>query len=402
MYKVLLCWRYLRTRWIALASIISVTLGVATMIVVNSVMEGFRHEMQERIHGILSDVVFESNSLVGFIDPDWHMEQIRKIAGDYIEGMTATVVVPAMLSYQHNDVWITRPVQLIGIDERTQSQVGDFCKYLQHPANREHISFDLREDGYDIYDHQAGPDALPRADMAEAGWLHRRKWVEHKRLLDAMQPRADRGTRGPGDPFAAPDVFDPPRELVPTESATLEPISLDDSFAVKSAGFAAEPGVAESTADESRLPPPRLAKRFHATNQRPSTCLHAAASRMTIPTRCAACYLPNLIPGNSVDASDISAQAPETGASPDPAAMPSEPPPLTIAARDEESAAAVNPFAQFPAAGESFDPATSQNPGAVVGIALVNYRDPSGHDRFLGLPGDDVQISFPRRERPPR
>ena len=41
MYKLLLCWRYLRTRWIALASVISVTLGVATMIVVNAVMAGF-------------------------------------------------------------------------------------------------------------------------------------------------------------------------------------------------------------------------------------------------------------------------------------------------------------------------------------------------------------------------
>ncbi len=41
MYKLLLCWRYLRTRYIALASIISVMLGVATMIVVNSVMAGF-------------------------------------------------------------------------------------------------------------------------------------------------------------------------------------------------------------------------------------------------------------------------------------------------------------------------------------------------------------------------
>ena len=44
MYKYLLCWRYLRTRYIALASIISVMLGVATMIVVNSVMAGFSDE----------------------------------------------------------------------------------------------------------------------------------------------------------------------------------------------------------------------------------------------------------------------------------------------------------------------------------------------------------------------
>ena len=69
MYKYLLCWRYLRTRYIALASIVSVTLGVATMIVVNSVMAGFNREMQDRIHGILSDIVFESYSLSGFQDP---------------------------------------------------------------------------------------------------------------------------------------------------------------------------------------------------------------------------------------------------------------------------------------------------------------------------------------------
>ena len=78
MYKLLLCWRYLRTRYIALASIVSVMLGVATMIVVNSVMEGFTHEMQDRIHGILSDLVFESRSLDGFPDADRHMAEIRK------------------------------------------------------------------------------------------------------------------------------------------------------------------------------------------------------------------------------------------------------------------------------------------------------------------------------------
>ena len=62
MYKLLLCWRYLRTRYIALASIISVMLGVATMIVVNSVMAGFSSEMQGRIRGIICDVVFESGT----------------------------------------------------------------------------------------------------------------------------------------------------------------------------------------------------------------------------------------------------------------------------------------------------------------------------------------------------
>ena len=52
------------------------------------------------MHGILSDVVLESRSLDGFADAEWHMEQIRQVAGDAIEAMTPTVVVPAMLSFQ--------------------------------------------------------------------------------------------------------------------------------------------------------------------------------------------------------------------------------------------------------------------------------------------------------------
>src|SRR5258708_3272760 len=113
MYKYLLCWRYLRTRYIALASIISVTLAVATMIVVNSVMAGFTHEMQNHIHGILSDVVFESHNLEGFHDPDRHMARIREIAGEYIAGMTPTVAIPAMLMFQVRGQNMTQQVNLI-------------------------------------------------------------------------------------------------------------------------------------------------------------------------------------------------------------------------------------------------------------------------------------------------
>src|ERR1041384_1728994 len=108
MYKFLLCWRYLRTRYIALASIISVTLGVATMIVVNSVMAGFSHEMQSRIHGILSDIVFESRGLDGFQDFEWHAKQIREVIGDQIAGMSPTVHVPAMLNFQVGGRWVNR------------------------------------------------------------------------------------------------------------------------------------------------------------------------------------------------------------------------------------------------------------------------------------------------------
>lgn len=198
MYRWLLCWRYLRTRYIALASIISVTLGVATMIVVNSVMLGFTHEMQTRLHGILSDIIFQSRSLEGFPDPEWHMEQIRRVAGDSIQAMTPTVVVPGMLNYQVGDTWMTQPVQIIGIDEKSQSRVSDFSQYLQHPENRRSLSFQLRPGGYDTLDHQADGPSLPRSEMAIAGWEHRQRMARMKKMIEQLDRQAD------GSPASSP------------------------------------------------------------------------------------------------------------------------------------------------------------------------------------------------------
>src|SRR5215211_416925 len=131
MYKLLLCWRYLRTRYIALASIVSVMLGVATMIVVNAVMQCFTHEMEDRIHGILSDVVFESYSLDGFPDADRRMAEIREVAGRFIAGMSPTTHVPALLNYRSQNADITRQITMIGVDEKTITSVSDFGQFLQ-------------------------------------------------------------------------------------------------------------------------------------------------------------------------------------------------------------------------------------------------------------------------------
>lgn len=279
MYKFLLCWRYLRTRYIALASIISVMLGVATMIIVNSVMAGFTTEMQDRIHGILSDIVFESRGLEGFYDAPWHMAQIERVAGEYIEAMAPTVTVPALLRFQFRGESITRPVQLIGIDQHSQSLAGDFGKYLQHPANREEMSFDLRDGGYDLLDHQASGEAEPREQLKDVGWPLRRQRAEHEQAM---------------------------REW---EAETLETAAADAPTAI-------DPADEGSAADDA------------------------------IPA---------------------------------------------------------DPFAaQYAAEGERFDPGTEQHSGVVLGIALSSYRDRSGAERFLIVPGDDVSLTFPTVGTPPK
>src|SRR5215213_9535754 len=177
MYKLLLSWRYLRTRYIALASIISVTLGVGTLIVVNSVMAGFTHEMHVRLHGILSDVIVEAHSMDGLVDPAWHMTEIRKAVGNDVVGMTAAVHVPAMLTMTVRGQVSTRQITLIGVDEATYADVSDFRQYMLHRENQKQLSFDLREDGYGDSEHELPP----------SGWKYRRMKVAYDREFEAQR-----------------------------------------------------------------------------------------------------------------------------------------------------------------------------------------------------------------------
>ena len=254
MYKLLLCWRYLRTRYIALVCVASVMLGVATMIVVNAVMAGFAHEMQTRIHGILSDLVFESHSLSGFQDPAWHMEEIRRAAGGDIEGMTPTVAVPAMLSFQVRGQWVTRQVMFIGIDESTHSLVSDFGRYLQHPANRRQLSFELRDGGYDTFDSQAegtpGENGPTRPALEGAGWPHRRMRVAREKLYREK-------TGGRGDAAGQP-VRPVDQQVDAVLAATGGSAPGNDGSAATPA--AAEPAAAAPPTDASRRDPFRVAR----------------------------------------------------------------------------------------------------------------------------------------------
>ena len=198
MYKLLLCLRYLRTRYIALASIISVTLGVATMIVVNSVMAGFTTEMKDRIRGLLADVVIETHSLQGHPNPDALIARAMSAAPGMIEAATPTVEMYGVMSFNYMGEPIHRPVQLIGIDPRGKAKVGPLKDNLASyqptiedgevvaAAERsmdEELSWDLtpraravsqREQSYALMRHrfqteQYGPDRVVPAGGAAAG-----------------------------------------------------------------------------------------------------------------------------------------------------------------------------------------------------------------------------------------
>lgn len=132
MYKLLLCVRYLRTKYIALACIISVMLGVATMIVVNSVMAGFTTEMRDRLHNFIADIVIESRSMSGVENARAQMDIVEGAAGQYIAAMTPTIEIPGMISFRdpYTGESYTSAVQIQGIDPEGKSAVGPLRDYL--------------------------------------------------------------------------------------------------------------------------------------------------------------------------------------------------------------------------------------------------------------------------------
>src|SRR5262245_12905580 len=128
MYKLLLCWRYLRTRYLALACIISVMLGVATLIVVNSVMSGFSTKLKDRLHGLLSDVVVEAKSMEGMPAANGWIARIQSdpFLAEKIAALAPTLETFALLEFDVNGEPFTKYVRVVGVDPKARAKLGGF------------------------------------------------------------------------------------------------------------------------------------------------------------------------------------------------------------------------------------------------------------------------------------
>jgi lipoprotein-releasing system permease protein len=105
-------------------------LGVATMIVVNSVMAGFADKMRDRLHGVLADVIVESYDLDGFWNHQEVMARIKSVAGDDVIAMAPTMETFGLAKWTVNGHPFTRQVQIIGIQPAERAKTGDFAEFL--------------------------------------------------------------------------------------------------------------------------------------------------------------------------------------------------------------------------------------------------------------------------------
>lgn len=128
MYRLYLCLRYLKSRAIAYFAVLGVTLCVAMMIIVVSVMTGFVDKVEKAAKGLSGDITMESEGQfgIGYYDEfiAYAKKEVAEIeaASPYIQSYGLLRLVDHT-NYRH-------AVQVAGIRLPDHAQVSDFEKGL--------------------------------------------------------------------------------------------------------------------------------------------------------------------------------------------------------------------------------------------------------------------------------
>ena len=371
MYKLLLSWRYLRTRFIALASIIRVTLGVATLIVVNSVMSGFVFEMKDRLHGILSDVEVAAPLLGQIHNPEYHTRIIRDVLGDDIESMTCVVRNPALLTFEVNGRQWTQQVMLLGIDDESFGKVTDFHPYLQNTHKREQFSFNLENQGYPEWVANGCKDWV-----GESAWDYRRRKFQKIRQAET-------------------------RRLEQEKLYDLAAAEYLEQQAAKSRAWDANEAANTATANyDSPHDAGHPIAASHATFVGPEEPDRSSAEKNMSESGFQ--YVP--LPEKAPDFAAIHAKQAEESAAETTAGLTLAPTHFSQAGgklRELRKFSPVDAHAKFrdePDVEEFFNPEQDQYTGIILGLAIAKRKtiiDGELSDFYMVRPGDDVQIMFP-------
>ncbi len=132
MYKLFICFRYLRRKKITFFAVAGVAVGVMTLIVVLSVMSGFDKELRLKIRGTLAHIIVQKRGIYGLNNYEEVIKLIEsfehvKACAPYIEG-------PALLNVRGAKEF----TYFKGIDPEAEAKVGNFENYIKQFGNKPH------------------------------------------------------------------------------------------------------------------------------------------------------------------------------------------------------------------------------------------------------------------------
>jgi lipoprotein-releasing system permease protein len=130
MYRWFIAYKYIFSRLITFGALVVVASSVALLIIIVSVMEGFRSELQNRIRGTSSDLKVESTRYIDLKDPERVAAILAKVPGvrataPYVETLTLYRAETGFLGPQDLDDRYLRVVDL-----EKELQVGDLADYV--------------------------------------------------------------------------------------------------------------------------------------------------------------------------------------------------------------------------------------------------------------------------------
>jgi len=156
-YKLFMARRYLTTKLIAVFAILGVTLCVAMVLVVMSVMGGFLDSIRDRSRGLLSDLIMDGGALQGWPYYEEFGLYLDRELPDVVQAWTPVIrnygLVREPISY-----W-TKVAQVIGIDLDTYKTINDFGSGLHYET-------------YWPGSTHLGEQSQPRAAMDSSGAWH--------------------------------------------------------------------------------------------------------------------------------------------------------------------------------------------------------------------------------------
>ncbi len=152
-YISFLSLRYLFSRVDSFLAMLLLSCGVATLVIVTSVMGGFQREFHKKIRGTLSDVSVESSTFFGIYDGDPMMASIRAVDG--VTGVAPFVENLVVFDTRTTQDW----GQLKGVDPKLEPTVGDFSTYVQS----------VRERLEEVYEDDRGPGSLYELELKAWG-----------------------------------------------------------------------------------------------------------------------------------------------------------------------------------------------------------------------------------------
>ena len=130
MYKLFVSLRYLRSRKITIFAIAGVAVGVMTLIIVMSVMNGFDQELRGRIRGTLSHIIIQKGGMYGLENYKNTIERIK--TAEHIEACAPYVEGPALIKIRGRKEFI----YFRGIDPIAEASVSDFKSYITPFGNK--------------------------------------------------------------------------------------------------------------------------------------------------------------------------------------------------------------------------------------------------------------------------